>query len=164
MALIYLKALINGKYVMAWNGGGGDLIASASLAQEWETFACLDFNGPYLRSGSEEYVALRTNTGHYVCAEGGGGRELVANRSEPLGWETFRLFAHNVPAGNIIETGAIVSLQAYNGMWVCAENGGTERLNATRPGPGPWEQFYLEWGGNKSRPAYWTWSGFSPIA
>jgi hypothetical protein len=35
--------------------------------------------------------ALRAANGQYVCAEDGGGRELVANRDQALGWETFEL-------------------------------------------------------------------------
>lgn len=36
-------------------------------------------------------IALKANNGMFVCAEGGGGRELVANRSSAAGWETFLL-------------------------------------------------------------------------
>jgi hypothetical protein len=36
-------------------------------------------------------VALRTSNGQHVCAEGGGGRELVANRSVVGEWERFRI-------------------------------------------------------------------------
>lgn len=36
-------------------------------------------------------VAFRAAGGQYVCAEGGGGREVVANRPTAGGWETFTL-------------------------------------------------------------------------
>ena len=36
-------------------------------------------------------IHLRANNGQYVCAEGGGGREVVANRSARGAWETFEL-------------------------------------------------------------------------
>jgi hypothetical protein len=37
-------------------------------------------------------IALRTFDGrYYVCAEGGGGRELVANRQQLGPWETFQV-------------------------------------------------------------------------
>jgi len=26
------------------------------------------------------FIALRADNGHYICAEGGGGREVVANQ------------------------------------------------------------------------------------
>jgi hypothetical protein len=34
---------------------------------------------------------LRTEAGHVVCAEDGGGGQVHANRTEPGGWETFIL-------------------------------------------------------------------------
>jgi hypothetical protein len=34
-------------------------------------------------------IALRTENGHYVCAEGGGGGEVNATRTAAGGWETF---------------------------------------------------------------------------
>ncbi|MDD9951067.1 MAG: hypothetical protein OXT67_05825 [Zetaproteobacteria bacterium] len=34
-------------------------------------------------------IALRSQTGHYLCAIGGGGRECVANRMQRGPWETF---------------------------------------------------------------------------
>ena len=34
-------------------------------------------------------IALQTNNGQYVCAENGGGSNLVANRDWILAWETF---------------------------------------------------------------------------
>jgi hypothetical protein len=36
-------------------------------------------------------IHLRAYDGHYVCAEGGGGRELVANRPGRGDWETFEV-------------------------------------------------------------------------
>jgi hypothetical protein len=36
-------------------------------------------------------VALKASNGQFVCAEGGGGRELVANRAEAGLWETFEV-------------------------------------------------------------------------
>jgi hypothetical protein len=34
-------------------------------------------------------IHLRADNGQYVCAEGGGGREVVANRDRAQEWETF---------------------------------------------------------------------------
>lgn len=39
-------------------------------------------------------VALRTDSGQYLCAEGGGGGEVNASRSQVGGWETFTLEQH----------------------------------------------------------------------
>jgi hypothetical protein len=33
-------------------------------------------------------IALRTDNGHYICTEGGGGGDVNATRTEALGWET----------------------------------------------------------------------------
>jgi hypothetical protein len=42
-----------------------------------------------LRDGSA--VALRTEAGHVLCAENGGGGDIHASRTDPGGWETFVL-------------------------------------------------------------------------
>jgi hypothetical protein len=34
-------------------------------------------------------MAFQADNGQYVCAEGGGGRELVANQNEIGPWESF---------------------------------------------------------------------------
>ncbi len=39
----------------------------------------------------QSYISLRAYNGQYVCAEGGGGREVVANRNAVNAWETFKL-------------------------------------------------------------------------
>lgn len=36
-------------------------------------------------------IALRAADGHFLCAEGGGGREVVANRDDAGPWETFEI-------------------------------------------------------------------------
>jgi hypothetical protein len=36
-------------------------------------------------------IALRTDNGHYLCAEGGGGGEVNATRESAGGWETFTI-------------------------------------------------------------------------
>jgi hypothetical protein len=40
-----------------------------------------------IKAGS--HVALQTDNGHFVCAEGGGGGAVVADRTQAAGWETF---------------------------------------------------------------------------
>lgn len=42
-------------------------------------------------------IALRAANGQYVCAEGGGGREVVANRDSAGLWETFEVVELDVP-------------------------------------------------------------------
>ena len=77
-------------------------------------------------------ITLRAYNGQYVCAEGGGGQALVANRNWAQQWETFGL----VDMGN-----NKVALQAYNGQFVCAEGGGGQALIANRNWAHEWETF-----------------------
>jgi len=82
-----------------------------------------------------EWIALRSFNGCYVCAEGGGGGLVIANREydTPGPWETFTVFIVDDAAG-------IVALQTHNGQYLTAEPDGT--VTATRPNteaPGPWE-------------------------
>ena len=85
---------------------------------------------------------LQTYDGaHYVVAEGGGGREIKADRTSPRSWETFVI---NKTAGTgEIKYGDKISLQAFNGNYVVAEGGGGE-VNANRPQRGDWETFTIE--------------------
>jgi hypothetical protein len=78
------------------------------------------------------FIALQTADGSYLCAEGGGGRELVANRPAVGPWETFRL---------IWLSDSTLALRAFNGQHVCAENGGGREVVANRDAIGPWETF-----------------------
>jgi hypothetical protein len=87
------------------------------------------------------YRALRAANGQFVCAEGGGGREVVANRDQVLGWETFDW----VDLG-----GGRIALRAANGQYVCAEGGGGRELVANRDQVLGWETFEpLDLGGGR---------------
>ena len=77
-------------------------------------------------------VAIRVSNGQFVCAEGGGGGAVVANRNAIGPWETLTL--HELSGGN-------VALQAPNGHFFCAEGGGGQPLVANRSAIGPWETF-----------------------
>src|ERR687894_1572333 len=81
-------------------------------------------------------IALRANNGQYVCAEGGGGREVVANRDARGPWETFTV--ERVTGGDNI------ALRANNGQYVCAEGGGGREVVANRDRVGLWETFTVE--------------------
>ena len=86
-------------------------------------------------------IAFRVYNGQFVCAEGGGGQALVANRDWTRQWETFNL----IDLGN-----NKVALQAYNGQFVCAEGGGGQALVANRDWARQWETFNLiDLGNNK---------------
>ncbi|MDQ6617526.1 MAG: thiol-activated cytolysin family protein [Actinomycetota bacterium] len=78
---------------------------------------------------------LRTYNGYYLCAEGGGGREVNATRTAAGSWETFDL--ESTVAGTS-------TLKANNGQYVCAEGGGGSAVNANRTVAQVWESFVLE--------------------
>src|SRR5437660_503194 len=67
---------LHGNFVGAVNNGGGDVIASATVAREWETFALIDKNGGALVSGDS--VFIKVGTGQYFQAVNGGGGSMNA--------------------------------------------------------------------------------------
>jgi hypothetical protein len=92
-------------------------------------------------SSSSGKIALKAANGQYVVAEGGGGREVLANRNSVGAWETFEL----VQLG-----GNRVALKAANGQYVVAEGGGGREVLANRNSVGAWETFELvQLGGNR---------------
>jgi len=88
---------------------------------------------------SNNQIHLRTSNGHYVCAEGGGGREVNATRAAAAAWETFSIEVVSTTAA-----GTTVHLKAANGQYVCAEGGGGQQVNANRPAAGAWETFTMQ--------------------
>jgi hypothetical protein len=74
---------VNGCYVTAVGGGGGELHSRVKVIDIWERFKLID--------RGDGKIALQCHNGQYVCAEGGGGQKLVANRSAIGPWETFTL-------------------------------------------------------------------------
>ena len=84
--------------------------------------------------GETRDVCLQSWMGTFVCAEGGGGGLVVANRAEAQGWETFKM--HRIDKDH-------VTLQCSNGKYLCAEEGGNSILIANREAIGAWEKFGL---------------------
>lgn len=70
----------------------------------------------------------------YVCAEGGGGSFLMANRAKIGDWETFKI--HRLG-------GDKVALETHNGHLLCADGGGGGKLVANRKKIAEWETFTL---------------------
>jgi hypothetical protein len=68
-------------------------------------------------------VALKACNGQYVCAEEGGNKELMANRSRVGPWETFEI----IDLGN-----GKVAFKACNGKFLRAELGDGGRIRADR--------------------------------
>ena len=81
----------NGQFVCAEGGGGREVVANRSAIRAWETFTILRADGSGGEITNGQQVALRANNGQFFCAEGGGGREVVANRSAIQAWETFTI-------------------------------------------------------------------------
>jgi hypothetical protein len=90
---------------------------------------------------SEPKVSLKSTTGHFVVAEGGGGGIVRANRTQIGPWETFTLIDTN---GGPLMHGDAVHLRAGNGQYIVAEGGGGRDVNANRPEAREWETFVIE--------------------
>jgi len=110
-----------------WLGKGNSIYAANCLLQN-----TID----YLPSKN---IALRASNGQYLCAEGGGGHGLIADRNWIGRWETFKLI--DLGSGN-------VALQASDGQYVCAEGGGGGLVVANRNHFDAWETFTLKDLGN----------------
>lgn len=127
----------NGSYVVV----EGEAIRATSSRQGWpETFVLVDRNGGSLMSGDP--VHLEAQSGRYVVAEDGGGREVNADRTAVGRSEIFTVV--KVGGSGEIRPGDRIALRAYSGHYVVAENGGGGAVNANRTVIGPWEIFTLE--------------------
>lgn len=78
---------------------------------------------------------LRASNGQYVVADWGGGGAVLANRTVPSAWETFRVLEWSE---------GVVSLQSYDGHYLTAVGGGGGALNASATTVGANEKFTLE--------------------
>lgn len=104
--------------------------------------------GPVERAASVGPIrkaALIAFNGQYVCAEGGGGRELVANRETPAAWEIFTIEA---PGVHYVRNGfanySLVTIRASNGRYVSADANQGWRLYANSDSVGARELFHME--------------------
>ncbi|WP_150107220.1 carbohydrate-binding protein [Pedosphaera parvula] len=121
-----LKALANGKFVSAPNGGTNALIAGSASVGVTEQFQVVDAGG-----GNIALLAMANN--QYVCADNNGASPLIANRTSFGSWETFTEF--DAGGGNI-------GLRAMNnGRYVTTGNGGTNALIAQSTTIGTSESF-----------------------
>jgi hypothetical protein len=80
-------------------------------------------------------VSLQAWNGQYVCAEGGGGGEVLANRNEIDEWATFDLIELKENE---------IGLRAKNREYVYAEGGGGGEILASRKRLSEWETFTLD--------------------
>jgi hypothetical protein len=109
---------------------------------------------------ADKQFAFRTFNGSYVCAENGGGTNVVADRPAIGKWEVFtvvqlrpvsrwwwaRLFGGRHPLPD-----DYVAIRAANGQYLSAMDGGslTEgeggNITADRDQIGDWETFRMQW-------------------
>lgn len=134
-----------GRYWQAENGGGHGLAAKGPWPQTWETFWIIPVDSPssrYLSHGMR--VWIRSESGHYVQAENGGGG--LVNCRGPWGkeWETFTVVAPPDKIGIAITTGSVFGLKSHSGHFLCAEDGGGREIVANRTEMREWETFYAE--------------------
>ncbi len=128
MRLVAIRAVANGRWVAAENGGAEPLIANRTVVAGWEQFYF------HPRGGNQFALQCPVN-GRFVCAEDGGNASLIANRPTVGGtWEIFDLVRNG---------DGTVGLRALaNSRFVCAESGGNSPLIANRPNvAGTWEKF-----------------------
>jgi hypothetical protein len=119
----------NGKYLKAELGGGilGTVWATANKPDAWEYFEMIGLGG--------DKVALKSYSGTYLSAEGGGGLGLSANRTTVSTWETFHLEQLG---------GGKVAFRTPSGYYVVAEGGGGGLVMVNRRSRSAWETFTLQ--------------------
>lgn len=78
-------------------------------------------------------ITLRAKSGHYLCAESGGGSYAVVDRAEAGPWETWTVHP---------EDDGTYSLQAHDGHYLTAVPDGRVEVRATSSGE--WERFLIQ--------------------
>ena len=97
----------NGKYLVTGTKSGNNaLVARNETIGADEIFNLVNLG--------VDKIALKGANGKYVCAEGGGGREVTVSRDKIGEWEIFQL----VKLG-----GEQVAIKAANGKFLSAKNG-----------------------------------------
>lgn len=133
----------NGRYLSAEAGGGAKLVANKATIGDEERFEIelLDNaeGGPVCDASA---IALRAWNGKLVCAEDGGGREVIANRDQIGVWETFtvRRVSDLPPDDTRLYGEDRIALRTRNGDYLRAEPGG---VRADRPRVGTDEIYTL---------------------
>lgn len=122
----------NGKYLQAYNNGGGAVNCQGSYLGQWETFHLI----PSPTYGTP-YYNLRTISGKYVQATSGGGGALNANSSNGWDWETFELIPSSLYPGKFN-----LKLKGTN-YYIQAASGGGSTANVASTNPWEWESFEM---------------------
>jgi hypothetical protein len=118
----------------SWNVAGTYQVKSRATDSKGASSGWSNALSVSITTGTSNAIALQAANSQFVCAEGGGGGAVVANRNAIGAWETFKLFDRG--NGN-------VALQAANSQFVCAEGGGGGAVVANRNAIGAWETFKL---------------------
>lgn len=92
-------------------------------------------------------VGIVSCNGYYLCAEGGGGGPVYANRPGQAVWETFQVCSSG---SNVLDrvagklnSGDTISVLSAGPYWVCAEAGSHVYLDANRTSAWAWEHFTI---------------------
>jgi len=110
------------------------LATNRTVWKTWERFTLID-----LGEGSSIF-AIKTYSGHYLSAQGGGGRTtdvIHSNRTQVLAWEKFRV---------LHQYGNTYAIQTYNGNYLTAVNSGglaTNPVHSNATMIGTWEMWRL---------------------
>jgi len=116
-------------FLQADGGGGAALSARGPWALEWETFDIVAADRASRGLGDGARVNVRTDSWHYLQAEGGGGGKVSAAGPWPREWETFTLV---VPGRRPwLRQGSTFGLKTATGRFVEAETGGGGAVVAT---------------------------------
>ncbi len=137
----------NGQYVTADRNGGGAVTADEDAPGPWGTLQIVDPNGGCVENGDTVY--LRTSDGFYLRAAFGTldatgtteGQMEAFTLHRTGGWPMLPLT--EPPTGSLVRRGDYVRLQASDGQYVSAENGGGGAMNARGMSAGEWETFLL---------------------
>ena len=143
MAITIRFRATNGQYLCAEGGGGREVQVNRVSAGPWETFTLEQIGPPGGALMSGQRIALRTENGQYLCAEGGGDGEIVANRTAVGPWETFTIAHADLSYGEIT-TGQAVILRTDNGRFIRALGGGGREVAADGTTIDSWETFGVE--------------------
>ncbi len=123
-----LKTYDRKHVVCAEEGGGGEVHARYSIADNWRRFKVGFFDG--------HKISLKTyDDKHYVCAQDGGGRDVHARYTDNGVWQKFKVtfFGNNQ-----------ISLQADNNQYLSARNEGGDTITADKNASNTWERFYYK--------------------
>lgn len=85
-------------------------------------------------------ISLQAFNGQYLCAEGGGGQNVVANRNGVGTWEQFSMWSLS---GGYLKNGDTVTMVSRDASFLCADKSNADKLMANRNGIGDWEKFMI---------------------